>query len=88
MSTIETILTRAMIDPAFAGQLFFDPSRALAPYNLSAQEIEQIKSMLGAEFLAHTVEARNSFAFMGSGLHNDPLGGGGTNHNQTCLKVK
>ena len=60
MSTIETVLTRAMVDPAFANQLFFDPNRALASYNLTPLEIEQIRSMPRAEFNTHAVEARKS----------------------------
>jgi len=88
MSTIETILTRAMIDPDFAEQLFNDTHRALAPYNLSAPEIAQIIAMPRAAFISHAVEARKSFAFMGGNSPDEPGGSGGPNHNQTILKVK
>ena len=84
MSTLETILTRAMIDPDFAEQLFTDTNKALAAYNLSAREIAQIKAMPRAEFIAHAVEARKSFAMF---ARTDGTGSG-TNHNQSVLKIK
>lgn len=45
MSIIETILTRAMNEPEFADQLFADAEKALAEYNLPAEEIEKFKAM-------------------------------------------
>ena len=45
MSTIETILSRAMSDAAFAEQLFADTEKALAGYNLTTAEIAKLKGM-------------------------------------------
>ena len=45
MSTIETILSRAMSDSSFAEQLFTDADQALAGYDLTAEEIAKLKGM-------------------------------------------
>jgi hypothetical protein len=66
MSTIETILTRAMSDPAFADLLFSDAEKALAGYDLSAEELASLKSMSRLDFekfSAAAPEERKSFAF-------------------------
>ena len=49
MSTLETILTRAMSDAAFADQLFADSAKALAGYNLTAEEMTALNSMSRAD---------------------------------------
>jgi hypothetical protein len=47
MSTqsLQAVLSRAMIDEEFADLLFGDPDRALAGYDLTADEIGTLKSM-------------------------------------------
>jgi len=62
MSTIETILTRAMNEPEFAEQIFTDADNALASYDLTAGELTRIKSMSHAEFMSLDTEVRKSFA--------------------------
>jgi len=61
MSTLETILSRAMSDAAFAEQLFAHPEKALAGYDLSAEEIEQVKNISRTDFVALAPEERKSF---------------------------
>ena len=60
MSTIETILTRAMSDPEFAEQLFNNPEEALASYDLTAEEYAQLQKMSQTEFTALVAEDRKS----------------------------
>ncbi len=62
MSTLETILNRAMSDPAFADALFADPDKALAEYNLPPEELAKFKAMSRAEFDAFVTEERRSMA--------------------------
>lgn len=65
MSTLETILTRAMSDPAFADALLADPEKALAGYNLTPEELASLRSMTRADFGApstNTPEERQSMA--------------------------
>ena len=62
MSTLETILSRAMSDPEFAEQLFNNPGEALAGYDLTAEEHKQLKNMSRAEFEVLATEQRNSMA--------------------------
>ena len=45
MTTIEIVLSRAMSSAAFAELLITDTEKALAGYQLSAAEIDQIKSL-------------------------------------------
>ena len=64
MSTLETILARAMSDIAFAEALFADPENALAEYNLPADEIAKFKGMPRADFedfASASPEDRKSF---------------------------
>jgi len=61
MSTLETVLSRAMSDAAFAEQLFADAEKALAGYDLTTDEVVQIKSMSRTEFQATATEERKSF---------------------------
>ena len=75
MST-ETILSRMMSDAAFAEAVFADPAKALAEYNLSAEELASFKESLRADFetfAATTPEERKSF--------------GWTNHNESALNM-
>ena len=62
MSTIETILDRAMSEPDFAQQLFADADQALRGYDLTAEELIQIKSISQTKFNAMALEERKSFA--------------------------
>ncbi len=65
MSTIETILSRAMSDPAFADALLADPEKALAEYNLSPEQLAKFKEMSRADFEALPAEDRQSMAAAG-----------------------
>ena len=69
MSTIETILTRMMQDPAFAEAIFSDAEKALTEYSLSAEEASKFKELSRAQFDAMdpTPEARQSFGIAHSG---------------------
>lgn len=62
--TIETILTRAMTDAEFADLLLANPELALAGYELTAEEMTNLKGMSRADF-AHfqkvSPEKRRSF---------------------------
>jgi hypothetical protein len=65
MSTLETILTRMMSDAEFADQLFANTEKALAEYNLSAEEFSKLNHISRADFdkFASTApEERKSFA--------------------------
>ena len=61
MTTIETVLTRMMNEPAFADAVFTDAAAALADYQLSAEELANIKAMSRAGFENMTPEDRKSF---------------------------
>ena len=66
MSTLETILSRAMSDTEFADQLFTDAEKALAEYNLSAEEIAKFKEFTRAQFDEMTPDERKSMiSFVG-----------------------
>jgi len=76
-ATIESVLARAMSDAAFVEELFAQPDKALAGYDLSAEELAQLKNMSRADFDTFTSaspEERKSF--------------GWSNHNQTALRLK
>ena len=66
MSTqaLQSVLSRAMVDPAFADLLFSDTDPALKGYDLTADEVARLKSMGRAQFdqLAKALpEDRKSF---------------------------
>lgn len=65
MSTIESILSRAMSDPAFADALLADAEKALAEYNLTPEEMAKFKEMSRADFEALPAEERQSMAAVG-----------------------
>lgn len=69
MSTLETILSRAMNEPEFAEQLFNDPDQALAGYELSAEEYAKLKELSRAEFDALALEDRKSMATFEKQIH-------------------
>jgi len=60
MSTIETILSRAMSEPEFAELLFTDFDRAMAEYDLSTEEYARLKAISRTEFEALALEDRKS----------------------------
>jgi hypothetical protein len=62
MSTLETILIRAMNDTAFADHLFTDAETALAEYALSADEVLKLKGLSRAQFDAMPPEERKSMS--------------------------
>lgn len=62
MSTIETILSRMMNDPAFADAVFADIEKALTEYGLSENEIEKLKGLTHAQFEKMTPDERKSMA--------------------------
>ena len=61
MSTIETILSRAMNESEFAEQLFTDPEMALADYELTVDEMTLLIKMSHTQFDALSPEERKSF---------------------------
>ena len=69
MSTIESILTRSMSDPAFAEALIAKPTETLAEYNLSAEELAQFQGLSHIEIdaMAANPENRKSFSLWGEG---------------------
>ena len=62
MSTIETILSRAMSDDTFAEQLFTDAETALAEYDLSAEDVAKFKGLSRVQFDAMTPDQRKSMS--------------------------
>jgi hypothetical protein len=76
-ASVETILSRAMSDSAFADRLFANPERALSDYDLTVEETTALKGITQAEveaFAKASPEERKSF-------------GWGPNHNETALHV-
>jgi hypothetical protein len=66
MSAIESILSRAMSEPAFADMLFANPEQALTGYELTAEERTSLQSMSRADFgklSAASPEERKSFSY-------------------------
>ena len=49
-TSVETILSRAMSDSAFADQLFAKPDQALAGFELTSEEAATFKGLSRAEF--------------------------------------
>ncbi len=65
MSTLESVLARAMSDPAFADALLADPEKALAEYDLPAEVVAKLKEMSRADFEALDAEDRRSMSIKG-----------------------
>ena len=57
MNTITVILNRMINEPAFAEALIATPEKALAEYNLPADEIAQFKGLSQADFEALASQA-------------------------------
>jgi len=77
--SVESVLSKAMSDAAFADALFADPEKALAGYDLTAEEKANFKKLSRAEFnkaMDGTPEERQSFASIAM------------NHNPSRLHVK
>ncbi len=66
MSTLESVLARAMSDPAFADALLADPEKALAEYDLPAEVVAKLKEMSRADFEALDAEDRRSMSIKGA----------------------
>src|SRR2546429_3720972 len=65
MSDFDAVLERLVTDPAFTSALSADPAAALAGYELSADEVELLRSQVSAGAGAdRTVEVRTSKASM------------------------
>jgi len=78
-ASIETILSRAMSDSAFADQLFANPEQTLTGYDLTAEEAAAFKGISRTDvdaFAKASPEERKSF-----GINS-------TNHNETALHVR
>ena len=74
MSTITTILDRMMNEPAFADAVFANVEKALAEYDLSADDIAKFKEISRADFevfASASPEERKSLASGGTGVVND-----------------
>ena len=81
--SVETILSRMISDSAFAEAVFADAEKALAEYNLSAEEIAKFKKLTHAHFSTMTPEERKSFGVVvheRNGLKSE-------NHNETALTL-
>jgi len=64
MSTLENILSRAMSDAEFAEQLFTDAEKALAEYDLTADDLNRMKHMSRTELVALAPEERKSLGLI------------------------
>ena len=66
MSTIETILSRMMHESEFAEAVFTDANKALAEYELSADELAKFQGLTRSQFEGLTPDDRKSMiAFVG-----------------------
>ena len=77
-NSVESILSRAMSDAGFADQLFANPDQALTGFDLTAEEVGNLKALSRAEFdrvAASSPEERKSFGLT-------------TNYNQTALNIR
>ena len=88
-NSVETVLSRAMSDAAFAEELFANPEQSLAGYDLTAEEVAKFKNMTRAELNAMAglaPDERKSMSFSwgmkSDGRIIDP------NHNETALSVR
>jgi len=87
MSTIETILSRAMSDTEFANLLIVNPVEALVGYELTIEDVERLKNLSSAEFEAMATDERRSFGIIMPDRYDHGTWTGG-NHNQSALKVR
>lgn len=80
--SVESILTKAMSDAQFADELFADPEKALAGYDLTAEEKAKFQGLTRAQFEGMSPEDRKSFVMAWE------RAGGGNNHNENLLTGK
>jgi hypothetical protein len=68
MSTeaVESVLSRAMSDAAFADTLFANAEKALSGFDLTGEEVEKFKGLSRADFdtLMASPEERKSFSYV------------------------
>ena len=69
MSMIQTIVERMMNEPAFADAVFADTGKALAEYDLSADELAKLKGITRADFEAFASASPEERKSMGSVVH-------------------
>jgi hypothetical protein len=84
-ATVETILSRAISDSAFADQLFANPNQALAGFELTTEEVAAFKGMARADFETLLASPEERKSFLSYNMTGNP--GIGKNHNQTVLSV-
>jgi len=48
--SVETIISRAMSEPSFADLLFSEPDQAIAGYDLTAEEVANLRALPRADF--------------------------------------
>ncbi len=77
MSDFDTVLERLLTEPGFARALAADPGRALAGYQLTAEEVSLLRTQVSEEAGGdHAVETRTSQSSL-AGLFG-PIGGSGS----------
>jgi hypothetical protein len=77
-TSVETILSRAMSDSAFADQLFVNPDQSLAGFELTTEEAAIFKNMARVDFdklVQASPEERKSMGVQ-------------TNHNESALYIR
>ena len=65
MSTIKNILDRMITDPDFTEAVFADAEKALAEYNLSAEEMDKFKDISRVDFEAFAAASPEERKSMG-----------------------
>ncbi len=75
--SVESVLSRAMKDQSFAETLFTNPEKALAGYELTAEEKANLKGMDRATFASYANAGPDERKSMGIGF----------NHNETALRL-
>jgi hypothetical protein len=75
--SVESVLSKAMSDTAFADALFADPAKALAGFDLTAEEAASFKDL-----------RREDLSKMAQASPEDRVSFGWLNHNQSALSVK
>jgi hypothetical protein len=86
MSDFDTVLERLLTDPAFPGTLAANPTAALAGYELSADEVDLLRSQVSGDTGGdRTVETRTSKASMMGLLGGLGLSGGSGSGEHTTI---
>ena len=85
---IEAVLLRAISDTAFADALFEDAEKALAEYNLTAEDIAKFKGLFSKDSNDTQSAASGSRKSFDNMVPNrQPGNQGWTNHNEIALKA-